>query len=144
MALYLFGAPSAVSATGFEDLANQVDTISAQLFYPSFAVTISGGWHHEGYPFSMEYTVTAQNGTMEYHVRDPKPTLYQRGQAPGEFPATHSLDGYQAEIEYFVSCARSNTQPKMCLPQDSARAVRLAQLILDSRTRKGETLSCQI
>lgn len=144
MALYLFGVPSSVSATGFEDLANQVDTINAQLFYPNFAVSITGGWHHEGYPFSMEFTVTTQNGTMEYHVRDPKPTLYQRGSAPGEFPATHSLDGYQAELEYFVACARSNTQPVKCLPQDSARAVRLAQLLLDSRTRKGETLACQI
>ncbi|MEJ7605638.1 MAG: Gfo/Idh/MocA family oxidoreductase [Bryobacteraceae bacterium] len=64
MALHLFGLPREISATGFENLQGGVDNITAQFHYDHVdSVTISGGWHHRGkYPFSMEYTVVADNG----------------------------------------------------------------------------------
>lgn len=144
MAQFLFGLPFSVSATGHEDLANQIDVMIAQLYYPKFTVNISGGWHHEGFPFSMEFSVVGDKGTMEYHVRDPHPTLFQAGQASQEVAPAEVIDGYRAEIEYFVECAVKNQQPDRCLPQDSARAVALAQLLLESRSRQGEKLLCQI
>lgn len=110
MALYLFGSPQSVSATGFEALERQVDVISAELYYPGHTVTITGGWYHEGYPFSMEFTVTGEAGTMEYHLRDPKPTLYQAGQTPSEVDGGDT-DAYRAELEYFLQCAQSGAPP---------------------------------
>ena len=64
MALLLFGKPATVSAWGHEDLRGGVDQITAQLHYPDVdSVTVTGGWHHRGaYPFSMEYTVVADEG----------------------------------------------------------------------------------
>ncbi len=144
MALYLFGTPHSVSATGFEALERQVDVIAAELFYPSHTVTITGGWYHEGYPFSMEFTVTGEAGTMEYHLRDPKPTLYQPGQPPAETSGPGDADGYKAELEYFVECARTGAYPAKCSPEDSQRAVALANLMLASRSQQGKVLPCQI
>ncbi len=144
MAQFLFGMPVSISATGHEDLANQIDVLVAQLFYPKFTVNISGGWHHEGFPFSMEFSVVGDTGTMEYHVRDAHPTLYQAGQAASEITPAETVDGYRAEIEYFVNCVAKNERPARCLPEDSARAVALAQLLLESRSRQGEKLLCQI
>ena len=144
MAQFLFGMPVSVSATGHEDLANQIDVMIAQLFYPQFTVNITGGWHHEGFPFSMEFSVVGDAGTMEYHVRDAHPTLYRAGQPAQEIAPSEAIDGYRAEIEYFVSCASKNERPLRCLPEDSARAVALAQLLLESRSRHGEKLICQI
>lgn len=143
MALYLFGVPQSVSATGFEALERQVDVISAELFYPGHTVTITGGWYHEGYPFSMEFTVTGEAGTMEYNLRDPKPTLYQAGQAPGEVDGGDA-DGYKAELEYFLHCAQRGEYPAKCSPEDSQRAVALANLLLASRSQQGKVLACQI
>ncbi len=144
MALYLFGVPQSVSATGFEALERQVDVISAELFYPGHTVTITGGWYHEGYPFSMEFTVTGEAGTMEYHLRDSKPTLYQAGQAPAEVDGGGEADGYKAELEYFLQCAGSGAYPEKCSPEDSQRAVALANLLLASRSQQGKVLACQI
>ncbi|WP_080508041.1 Gfo/Idh/MocA family protein [Bryobacter aggregatus] len=144
MALYLFGAPVSVTATGYENLEKQIDVLVGQLYYPGFTVNISGGWHHEGYPFSMEFTVVGDNGTMEYHVRDTHPSLFQAGTPVSEVAPDGSIDGYQAEISYFLECARKNEQPVKCLPVDSARSVALALLLLESRTRHGEKLLCQI
>jgi predicted dehydrogenase len=144
MALYLFGVPEAVSATGYEALPDQIDILHAQLRYPSFTAVISGGWHHAGYPFSMEFTVTGDHGTMEYHARDAHPTLYRAAHEAAPVAAHEPVDGYRAEIEYFINCARENEQPAMCRPEDSARAVALAHLLLESRARQGELLTCPL
>ncbi len=143
MALYLFGVPERVSATGYEALERQVDVIAAELYYPDFTVTVTGGWYHEGYPFSMEYTVTGENGTMEYSLALPKPLLYQPGEAASEVNAG-DVDGYQAEIAYFMECVRSGSKPSQCAPEDSKRAVALANLLLASRAAAGKVLACQI
>jgi predicted dehydrogenase len=143
MALYLFGSPQRISATGHEALERQVDVITAELFYPGFTVTITGGWHHEGYPFSMEYTVVGDHGTMDYHVREPKPLLYSPGKGGLQVDAG-DVDGYRAEIEYFVECAKAGKTPDKCSPEDSKRAVALANLLLASREQQGKVLECRI
>lgn len=144
MALYLFGAPQRVSATGHEDLEKEVDVIVGNLYYPGFTATITGGWHHEGYPFSMEFTVVGDNGTMEYHVRDANPTLFEAAKPSLEVLPLEGIDGYRAEIEYFVKCASEQAQPDKCHPRDSAKAVALAHLLLESRSKQGEILTCQL
>ena len=58
-----------MTASGYEDLAHGVDWILAQFWYPAIgAVAISGGWHHPAaYPFSMEFTIVADGGTLEFN-----------------------------------------------------------------------------
>ena len=103
MALWLFGVPLSVSAIGPEDLPRGIDILNATLFYPKgLQVSISGGWHHpKSYPFSMEYTVVADGGTIDYSSAGRPPTLYKDdGTAVPLEIATH--DGYVEEIKYFV------------------------------------------
>jgi predicted dehydrogenase len=66
--LHVFGSPEAVSAVGYEDMARGIDWVTAELFYPEIGgVVISGGWHHpKAFPFSMEYTVVGDCGTVEF------------------------------------------------------------------------------
>jgi predicted dehydrogenase len=141
----LFGMPDAVSATGHEDAGAGVDVIAAHLFYsrgPSVLVT--GGWHHrKAYPFSMEYTVTADGATFEYNFLRGDSTVYDAsGEAyPMEVPPQ---DGFEAELQYFVECCETGKRPEYCPPEESARAVKLMLLILDARTRNGEKLACRI
>ena len=145
MALWLFGTPERLSAVGREDLARGIDVLTGTLYYPSgLSVVITGGWHHpRSYPFSMEYTVVAENGTVEYNSAGRPPTIYRAdgSEAPLELPAG---DGYVGEITYFVDCVRRNGRPEMCSPESSARAVKLALLLDEARSRNGEIISCQI
>jgi predicted dehydrogenase len=115
-----------------------IDWITATFHYPSIGgVVISGGWHHpKAYPFSMEYTLVADGGTIEFSSAYRPPTLYT---AEGcEKPLELStVDGYEAELAYFLECASAGRQPEFCPPQESASAIKLARLMLESRGNGG-------
>jgi predicted dehydrogenase len=146
MALHLFGPPEAVSATGYEALAAGIDVIVATLHYPGgIGVAIIGGWHHpRSYPFSMEYTVVGDNGTVEYSsASGTGPVLYRADGESEPLPMVEK-DGYAAEIQYFVECCRTGRQPALCPPHESAQAVALMRLLLEARTRNGERIPCKL
>ena len=123
MALHLFGAPQAISATGAGDL------ITAQLYYADgFAVEMSGGWYTPGFPFSMEYIVATQQTTFHYNSLHPPPEI-------------EPDDAYAAEIAYFAKCVREHKQPDRCPPRESAEAVRLMLALIAARNRNGEKIA---
>ena len=131
--------------TGYEALANGVDVITAELRYGSaLTAVITGGWHHpKSYPFSMEYTVGAEGGTVEYSSLGRAPTLYRADGEIEMLPMTEQ-DGYRAEIEYFLDCCRRGESPSWCPPEESANAVAFALCILESRRRNGQRIRCQL
>ncbi len=140
MCLHLFGKPESVSAVGVTDVKAGIDCIDAQLFYPEMIATIHGGWYHQGaYPFSMGYTVSLENGTIEYDSNDGVPKRYSPGQPMLELGAG-AADGYSAELEYFVQCCRQQREPELCPAAESAEAVKLMLLLLESRLRGGKRM----
>jgi predicted dehydrogenase len=137
MCLHLFGAPSMVSATGAGD------AIHAQLHYADGLVAVvTGGWEAAGaYPFRMEYSVSGERGTVEYSSAGRPPTLYTTSETVLPLEA---IDGYAAELDYFLACCESRRQPELCPPRESARAVALMRLLLKARDRNGEKISCNL
>jgi predicted dehydrogenase len=121
--LHLYGEPLSVTASGYEDLPNGIDLIDAQFAYDGFSIDVSGGWHPGDYPFSMEYTIVASNGTWEYRFADGDPIFYGVGAQPMPLTAEPGFDGYRAQIEYFAQCAAAGAPPAACPPEESARAV---------------------
>jgi predicted dehydrogenase len=144
MALACFGVPDAVSAWGYEDLQGGVDLLTAQLHYPGIeSVTITGGWHHpKSYPFSMEYTVAGEKGTMDYSSEG-RPTAWYDASGEKQAEPASDRDGYQSEIEYFLECCRENKAPAICPPESSAMAVKITQLAEAARRKKGEPIPCR-
>ena len=143
LCLHLFGKPETISATGYEALADGVDVITAELHYPGLTAVITGGWHHpKSYPFSMEYTVVAEQGTVDYSSLGRDPTLYGQDGEVEPLPMAQQ-DGYRAEIEYFLDCCRRGERPSLCPPEESADAVALALCVLEARARNGEKIRCQ-
>ena len=145
LCLHLFGKPETVSAVGYEALADGVDVITAELQYGGgFTAVITGGWHHpKSYPFSMEYTVVAEKGTVDYSSLGRPPALYGADGEVEILPITEK-DGYRAEIEYFLECCRRGESPGLCPPEESAQAVALALCILEARKRNGEKIRCEL
>lgn len=143
--LHLFGLPEAVSATGHEDMPRGIDWITAQFHYPGIgAVVLSGGWHHpKSFPFSMEFTVVSDGGTIEYSSAGAPVTLY-RADGGTEKLATSGKDPYQAEIEYFLECCIQGRKPDICPPAESAASVKLARLMVDAREKRGEKIPCRL
>lgn len=141
--LHLFGKPETMLATGYEDLASGIDCIHVQFFYPHGVVTIEGGWFNpQAYPFSAEYTVALDGGVVEYNSAAPAPVVYERDGSRRVLEPS-GVDGYAAEIEYFVECCRARRGPKLCPPTESADAVKVMCLILEARKRKGAKMVCK-
>ncbi len=145
MCLHLFGAPKMISATGFEALASGIDVITAELHYAEGQTAIvTGGWHHpKSYPFSMEYTVVTDGGTVEYSSLGGSPALYNADGQREALPV-EERNGYRGEIEYFLECCGRGAAPELCPPADSARAVAVARLMLAARNRNGEKIPCDL
>lgn len=143
--LRAFGLPERVSATGYEHLSAGVDVMEARLLYPGgLSVEVAGGWHHpKSFPFSMEYTVVSDSGTIDFRHETRPPTMY-RADGTEEALALETQDGYAAEIAYFVHCCETREHPKRCSPEDSARAVGLTNLLLRSRREHGKELLCEL
>ena len=144
MCLHVFGPPEAVSAVGYEDLARGIDCITAQFHYPQMTVVLAGGWHHpNSFPFSMEYTITCDGGTIDYNSAGSPSAIYQADGAKTDLPAD-GKDGYLAEIEYFAKCCVEGKPPIDCAPGESAAAVKLALLMLEARSQQGEKIACRL
>jgi predicted dehydrogenase len=139
MAIHLFGMPKTVAATGFENLAGGVDMVTASFEVDSAdSVTITGGWHHTGeYPFSMEYTVVADNGAVEFRSPDRPATVYWKDGTKEVLPSSDA-DPYAAEVAYFAECCRDGKPPVLCDPVDSAAAAKVGVLMSAARELHGE------
>lgn len=144
MMLHLFGSPEAVSAVGYEDLAKGIDIIEGRFHFASgLSVVVTGGWHHpKAYPFSMEYTVVADGGTVEYSSGGRPPALYTSAGTEQILPLSDK-DGFLGELEYFVACVTTNRKPELCRPEESAEAARLTLRLVEARNSQGERISCQ-
>jgi predicted dehydrogenase len=145
MAIHLFGLPESVSATGHEDLSHGVDVIVGQMHYANVpTVAITGGWHHpSAYPFSMEYTVAFDRGTIEFSSAGRPVTLYTHD-GREEAMEKPEKDGFAAELAYFVECATKNKQPEICPPAESAAAVKITRLLVEARKQNGEKVPCRL
>jgi len=145
MCLHLFGPPESVSATGYEAIEAGIDVITCEMHYPGHGtVVVTGGWHHpKTYPFSMEYTVTTDQGTIEYSSQDRPPTLF-RLDGTAELLPMADVDGYRSEIGYFAECCRTGARPVLCSPEDSAAALKLTRLMVEARNQNGEWIPCKL
>jgi hypothetical protein len=106
-------------------------------------VIITGGWHHpKSYPFRMEFTVLSEGGTLEYQSGGDPLTLFD---ASGSSEALNvkEQDPFVEELKYFVECATRGRQPALCPPEESAMAVKVAGLVMESRECRGEEIPCR-
>lgn len=141
--IHVFGKPESVAATGYVDLERGIDWILANFHYRNAGpVVVTGGWHHpKAYPFSMEFTVVADGGTLEFSSAG-RPLALYKADGVEETVAVDDIDPFEGELAYFVDCAAHNLQPDLCPPEESAQAVRLARYMLESRDGGGERLTC--
>ena len=137
-ALLLFGVPDRVAAKSM----GGPDTLMGTLMYPRGPeVRIQGGWFAPGTPLSMSFQARADRAELEW-TTDGLMLSDHRGQRERIKPETG--DAYDAEIAYFVERCRTGEQPARCMPQDSARALKLALLLKESRAAGGQQVECSV
>lgn len=145
--LKCFGEPQTIAAQGFSDPALGIDWISAHSsFRNSGPVEIAGGWHPaSNYPFSMEFNLITESGTLDWSSAGSSAgrplTLFRKNEIPFPIPLPAAPDPWVAQLQYFADCARAGQEPTLCLPAESAKAVRFVEIMIESRKRNGEPLA---
>ncbi len=135
-ALWLFGIPQRVAAKQL----GSGDAVMATLIYPGGPeVRIQGGWFGAGTPFSMSFLVRADRAEFEL---TPDGLLLSDMSGQRKKVEVESGDAYAAEFNYFLDCCRDGKQPELCMPHDSAAAVKVALAIKESRAKDGEQITC--
>ncbi len=142
--LHLYGKPKLISAVGYVDLGRGIDWLEARLTFENTGpVIVTGGWHHpKSYPFRMEFTVVSTGGTLEFRSGD-GPLMSFDSSGSSQPVETAPKDIFVEELKYFVDCVRSGSQPALCPPEESAMAVKVVNLQMESRTRQGQQLQCR-
>jgi predicted dehydrogenase len=143
--LQLFGKPSLVSAVGYQDFSRGVDWLEARLTYEETGpIVITGGWHHpKSYPFSMEFTVISDAGTLEFNSAGTPLTLYDAAGSAETVSLSNEGDPFVEELRYFTECVKGESQTVFCPPAESAMAVRIAEWLGQSRDQNGEDIPCR-
>jgi predicted dehydrogenase len=133
--IHLLGKPEYIRSTGYESSGAGIDILHAHFFYANGAeALVTGGWHNRGeYPFSMEFTATFEQDTMEFSSASKVGVLES---APGA--------AYKAEIAHFAEACDAGRQPPLCPPRESADAIKLTHLAIEARQHKGERVPCTI
>ncbi len=136
----LVGMPRSVQATGVEEPSQGVDMLVARLDYgpDSPQVVVSGGWHHpDSYPFSMEFTLVCEKGTLDFLSGDHDLKLY-RSDGESELVETSDGDAFEAELAAFVAACEAGRPPTACPPEESSEATAIARAADLSRSRSGD------
>ena len=135
-ALKLFGQPVSVSAVS----QSEIDTMRGTLRYASgLEVKIEGGWFAPEVPFSAGFNIVGRDAALSF--QEGRLRLHRSSGEQSIDQPEH--DEYLDEMTYFIECCRKNVAPELCLPAESAQAVRIANLLKVSREQNGKDVSCE-
>ncbi len=139
---HVFGNPGSIRAVGYEDLETGIDFVEAQLDYgDGVPVIVSGGWHHPvSFPFSMEFTILCEGGTLDFRSDTPGLRLHTASGDAVDVDLPQQ-DGFVGELQAFVDACKAGTAPSICPPEDSAQSVRMALAMKRSRLAGGAAVS---
>ncbi len=126
---YLFGLPNAVCSHGAKGPEGQLIHIVTGYEYGEDKVVVAeGGWGMAAaFGFEMSFNLVLEKATIVYDLtRDP---MFRVCPAEGEAftPEVAGGDGYQHEIEYFVSTVRGEPVDEVITLEQSRNSVRIVE-----------------
>ena len=137
---YLFGMPTAITSSGYPAVSGEIDHLQTLYHYDHIPiVTSEGGWIDiDGYPFTMRFTVTFERASIDFDLaRKPALRIIEAGKI--STPEFEPIDGWIAELRYFIDCVSKGTRPTIVTPEDQARSIRMVEAESQS-CRSGKTI----
>ena len=133
LAQYMFGIPKKIGGV-YHKMRDNNDFVTANLIYDGFDVTITGGWYSCEIPFRTGFLACFEKGYLEkvngeLYMNNEKvefDTVIEEVDAGINISSTA---GYKEEIEYFINCINSGSEPEIVLPESSKNSVAIARQI---------------
>ena len=133
---YTLGEPKEVRGI-YHKLKNNNDFIVSEFIYDDCVVTAEGGWYNYKIPFNASFSAVFENGSMNFAdgimvKNGEKVELDIKDMSDDTGINISGVDGYGGEIEYFISCVKNGTIPKIVTPESSQASVKLVERILNN------------
>ncbi len=133
---YTLGEPKEVRGI-YHKLKNNNDFIVSEFIYDDCVVTAEGGWYNYKIPFNASFSAVFENGSMNFAdgimvKNGEKVELDIKDMSDDTGINISGVDGYGGEIEYFISCVKNGTMPKIVTPESSQASVKLVERILNN------------
>jgi predicted dehydrogenase len=120
---YCFGRPSSVYSSGFSKVSGAIDHVLTQYSFESGAcVSAEGSWAMtRGFGFNMSYTAIFEDATIDYDMArgDDCLKLFSSEGNGGEVIRCQGMDGYAAELDYFLALVRDGRKPEKVTAADA-------------------------
>lgn len=124
---YIFGRPESVQSGGVVSKSGAINHVVTQYNYPGGPlVSAEGSWLHQG-GFSMGFVFNFERATIE---SDSAKGGAWRISEPGKKPREmiwRGLDGYDAEIRYFVNCVARGARPEVVTAKDALTTMQICE-----------------
>ena len=139
---FLLGPPQAIFAQGIKHLGTgDIDIVIGNFLYPAMKVTAEAGWMRApGFGFYFACDALFERGLARL-ASDQKPPLmiYEEGREPYT-PNVSGLDGYTAEIQFFLDCLAGGRVVADVFPPESAQISLQMALLEKESISKGEII----
>ncbi len=135
---HCFGMPEAVSSVGYTRHTGKTDHVVTQYHYADGPMVVAeGGWAmNDGFGFAMRYAVNFERATAVFDIdADPVLKVVHADDSRTEPITLDPAQGYEREIDYFLTCITNNTPPQRITFPDAAKALR----IYEAEVRSVET-----
>jgi UDP-N-acetylglucosamine 3-dehydrogenase len=135
---WLLGLPSTVRAVGLKGDSGGWDHVYTTLTYPETVVNIEAtSLMPKSWPFTSGIRVNGDAGAVEYTFRAPG-DMEKRDEAIDQIrfyrpdgviieSEVQAEDCFAAQLKYFVKCVETQTAPLTCPPEESLKALRMAE-----------------
>ena len=137
----LFGMPNSIKSVGTKSQYGGWEQITTVMNHDTaVSCTEACNLMPVGYPFTATFCAVFENASVEFDCRlDKSLVVYKPGEDPF-YPKLDSPDGYQNEIDYFISCVRDDVDINDATGEQGAMALEVALLAKDSLERGCEVV----
>lgn len=140
-AMYLWGMPDSVTATGSSRDGKALDSINAIYRFPKGpAVSIFGSWGYApSIPFDMGFDIIGETGTIRFQmpghparVAGQPSLVVHKFKGKDQVPKIPVSNGWIEELKYFVECVTKGTKAEIGTPQHAYDSLRVAECAIRS------------
>ena len=124
---WVLGKPDHIESTILPGKLSAQDYVCAQWKYKSgTAVKIEGGNRfHQQFPFEAGFTANFETASIKYSSSNSARILVCTDTETREEPAGDAMEGYLAELDYFMECMERKIRPVKCLPESANQSIQI-------------------
>ena len=125
---YLLGMPRSVCSRGYAAFSGECDHVVTHYDFEGVPLVVAeGGWTMAAaFGFRMRYVVNFEKATADFDLGREKQIIVHEGKTARAIEC-EAVDGWFAELRYFVDCVQRGVKPSVVTARDAARSVRIVE-----------------